>query len=83
MPLDGDLETPSRLKLTKRVVDALETRPGKNYIVFDDDLPGFGIRVMPSGKKFFLVQYRFKGRTRRVGWACLGPSPPRKPADKR
>lgn len=76
MPLDGEFGPQSQLKLTKRVVDALETRPGKNYIVFDEELPCFGIRVMPSGKRFFLIQYRFKGRTRRVMLGMYGPVTP-------
>ncbi len=76
MPLDGDFGPQSQLKLTKRAVDALETRPGKNYIVFDEELPCFGIRVMPSGKRFFLIQYRFKGRTRRVMLGMYGPVTP-------
>lgn len=74
MPLDGEFGP--QLKLTKRVVDALETRPGKNYIVFDEELPCFGVRVMPSGKRFFLIQYRFKGRTRRYMLGMYGPVTP-------
>jgi integrase len=70
------LDDQSRLKLTKRTIDQIETRPGKNYIVFDDDLPCFGLRVMPSGKRFFLIQYRFKGRTRRVMLGMYGPVTP-------
>jgi integrase len=72
MPLDDQ----SGIKLTKRAIDLLETRPGKNYIVFDDELPCFGVRVMPSGKRFFLIQYRFQGRTRRVMLGMYGPVTP-------
>src|ERR1700731_565315 len=54
-----------RLKLTKRTVESLKVRE-KDHISFDAELPGFGVRVMPSGKRFFLVQYRRHGRTRRV-----------------
>ena len=39
-------------KLTKRSVEALGVR-ATNYIAFDAELPGFGVRVMPSGKRFF------------------------------
>jgi len=52
-------------KLSKRVVDRLEVR-AKDYIVFDGELPGFGVRVMPNGKRFYLIQYRRHGRTRRM-----------------
>lgn len=55
----------AKIKITKRSVDALMVK-SKDYIAFDTDLPGFGVRVMPSGKRFFLVQYRRHGRTRRV-----------------
>lgn len=53
-------------KLTKRSVDALPVRQGEDYIVFDDEVSGFGLRVMPSGRKTYMVQYRAGGRTRRV-----------------
>ncbi|HSQ21071.1 MAG TPA: site-specific integrase, partial [Blastocatellia bacterium] len=55
----------AKIKITKRSVEALKVM-SKDYIAFDTDLPGFGVRVMPSGKRFFLVQYRRHGRTRRV-----------------
>jgi integrase/uncharacterized protein (DUF433 family) len=59
-------------KLTKRVVEGLPLK-ANNYIQFDADLPGFGVRVMPSGKRFFLIQYRRNGRTRRVMLGQFGP----------
>jgi integrase len=62
----------SKEKLTKRSVEQLAVKK-KDYIVFDSDLPGFGIRVMPSGKRFFLIQYRRHGRTRRVMLGQFGP----------
>lgn len=55
----------AKIKITKRSVEALKVT-SKDYIAFDTDLPGFGVRIMPSGKRFFLVQYRRHGRTRRV-----------------
>ncbi|MDE2578604.1 MAG: tyrosine-type recombinase/integrase [Hyphomicrobiales bacterium] len=51
-------------RLTKRIVDAVDTREN-DYFVWDDDLPGFGLRVFTSGKKSYLIQYRAAGRTRR------------------
>lgn len=51
-------------KLTKRVVDAVEIRD-KDYFIWDDELPGFGLRVFASGKRSYLIQYRSAGRTRR------------------
>jgi len=59
-------------KLTKRTVEALKVEE-KDYIAFDAELPGFGVRVMPSGRRFFLVQYRRHGRTRRVMIGQFGP----------
>ena len=61
-----------KLKLTKRTIEFLEVNE-KDYIVFDAELPGFGVRVMPSGKRFFLIQYRRHGRTRRVMIGQFGP----------
>ena len=57
-------------KLTKRVVDAAEVRTA-DYFIWDGDLPGFGLRVLPSGRKRYIVQYRAGRRSRRIS---LGPS---------
>ncbi|MGJ5040640.1 tyrosine-type recombinase/integrase [Bradyrhizobium sp. HKCCYLRH1062] len=51
-------------KLTKRVVDSAEAQ-GKDYVIWDDELPGFGLRVFKSGKRSYLIQYRSAGRSRR------------------
>jgi integrase/uncharacterized protein (DUF433 family) len=59
-------------KLTKRTIEALPVKPG-DYIQFDSELAGFGVRVMPSGKRFFLIQYRRNGRSRRVMLGQFGP----------
>lgn len=59
-------------KLTKTVVDSL--KPGTpDYFVWDDLLPGFGVRVRPSGRKTYIAQYRAGGRTRRVKIGHHGP----------
>lgn len=52
-------------KLTKRSVEALPVE-AKDYFVWDSQIAGFGVRVMPSGAKTYQAQYRKGGRTRRV-----------------
>lgn len=61
-------------KLTKRSVDALEVpktaKPGakaREKFAWDRELRGFGVQVMPSGLKSFVIQYRTpEGRLRRA-----------------
>ncbi len=57
-------------KLTKRVVDAADIKETEHFI-WDGELPGFGLRVLPSGRKRYVVQYRAGRRSRRIS---LGPS---------
>ncbi|MBB3913869.1 tyrosine-type recombinase/integrase [Rhizobium fabae] len=51
-------------KLTKRLIDSLVKRDA-DYFEWDDELPGFGVRVWPSGKKTYVAQYRAGKQTRR------------------
>jgi integrase len=44
-------------KLTKRTIDALPILP-RDTVHWDDELPGFGLRIKPSGVRSFLIQYR-------------------------
>lgn len=56
----------SVVKLSKRTVDDLN--PGaKAYIAFDAALKGFGVRVLPSGAKSWIIEYRPGGGGRAVG----------------
>jgi hypothetical protein len=52
------------VKITKRIVEAAEVRE-KDYLIWDDELPGFGLRVFSSGKRSYVIQYRTRGRSRR------------------
>ena len=52
------------------VLDAAEVR-AVEYFIWDDDIPGFGLRILPSGRKGYVTQYCAGRRPRRMS---LGPS---------
>ncbi|KAB1071520.1 tyrosine-type recombinase/integrase [Methylobacterium planeticum] len=64
-------------KITKRLVDALEPDPAREVQVWDSELRGFGVRVMPSGVASYFVFYRTaEGRQRKLTFARVGAVTP-------
>ncbi len=59
------MSQPNYRTLSKRVVDRLAVE-GKDTVFWDRELPGYGVRVYPSGRKVYVVQTRAAGRSRRV-----------------
>ena len=55
----------AHIKINKRMVDQLKA-DGADTFHWDADLPGFGVRVRGSGRKYYVVQYRADGRVRRI-----------------
>jgi integrase len=56
-------------KISKRTVDALQPNATRDTFIWDDGLPGFGVRCRPSGQKTYLLKYRAAGNQR---WLTLG-----------
>src|SRR5690606_7939664 len=60
-------------KLNKRTIDALKPPGEKQIVLWDSEIRGFGVRVLPSGLKTFIVQYRnAEGIKRRVNLGRFG-----------
>ncbi len=60
-------------KLTKKAVEALKTPLKGDLVVWDSEMPGFGIRVKPSGHRTYIIQYRnLHGRSRRMSLGAHG-----------
>lgn len=57
-------------KLTKRIVDGAELKD-RSYFIWCSELRGFGVRVFPTGKRTYVVDYRTAGGSRRR--MSLGP----------
>ncbi len=58
-------------KLSKRVVESAEVRPTE-YMIWDGNIAGFGVRILPSGRRSYLVQYRVGTRSRRLTLGAHG-----------
>ncbi len=61
-------------KLTRRVVDAAQDDPnGRDVVLWDDDLHGFGLRLRPPYGRFYIVQFRNAlGRSRKMTLGRVG-----------
>jgi Arm DNA-binding domain len=67
----SDSGTPIRglkqMKLIQKTVAALELPKGKSEaIFFDDDLPGFGLRIRVGGARTWVYQFKIGERNRRL-----------------
>jgi hypothetical protein len=63
------------MKLNAKTISRPALPAGKtDHIIFDEDLPGFGIRLRGGGKITWIIQYRVGSKQRRVmlGTAKLG-----------
>lgn len=62
----GKTTSRAGVTLTKRVIDRLTYQgDGKSRDVrWDASLPGFGVRIYPSGRKAFVIFYRAEGQQR-------------------
>ena len=71
-------------RLTQRLIDSLRAEE-RDRIVFEETLPGFGVRVFRSGRKSYVIQHRSQKRTRRYtlgDCALFTPAQARKKAAK-
>ena len=64
----------AHVKITKRMVDQLQG-DGAEKFYWDADLPGFGLRVRGSGRKYYVAQFRANGRLRRITLGRHGAVP--------
>jgi hypothetical protein len=54
------------MKFTKETITGLVLPLGKtDAIFFDDDMPGFGVRLRAGGKTVWIIQYRIGTQQRR------------------
>jgi integrase len=55
------------MKLTQRTISALDVPRGKSeHIVFDEDLPGFGLRARRGGARTWIYQFKIGAQHRRM-----------------
>lgn len=64
-------------KITKRIIDAFEPDPAGEQFLWDTELKGFGVRMMPSGVASYLIKYRnSEGRQRKLTVGRVGTLTP-------
>lgn len=53
-------------RINDKLVRGLVAPEKGNRITYDGHLSGFGVRITAAGRKSFILNYRFKGRERRM-----------------
>jgi integrase len=67
------------MRLNAMTIRGIKLPPGViDKVFFDEDLPGFGLRVRASGVHSWMVQYSIAGRTRRIVLGLLTTLSPSK-----
>ena len=55
------------MKLTQATITRLKLPPGKTDVIFfDDEIPGFGLRLRAGGRRVWIAQYRIGSKQRRL-----------------
>ena len=52
------LQSINKLKLTKRAVENIVPHPTKRISLWDTEISGFNLRIYPTGRKTYFLQYR-------------------------
>jgi integrase len=52
-------------RITQRTIANLRLPTRGNRILYDREIPGFGVRITPAGAVSFILNYRIRGRERR------------------
>jgi integrase len=64
------------MRLDEKGIGKLELPDGKReLIIFDDTLPGFGVRLRAGGKRTWILQYRLGSQQRRKTIGTVGAMP--------
>lgn len=67
------------MRLTKKVIDGFKYKGKESEkavtrdVRWDTTIPGFGVRVYPTGKKTFILSYRANGRKKLMTIGRFGP----------
>lgn len=59
------------MRLNARTISALKVN-GKDAVYWDARLTGFGVRIKPNGHKTYVIQYRYRGQSKRITIGDLG-----------
>jgi integrase len=57
-----------KIRLTKTTIEAIESG-GRDLYAWDDQLPGFGVKVTPAAARIYLLKYRYRGAQK---WLTIG-----------